>query len=385
MSGVPAESYIDPWSISFDSRFKNFMSGSKRLAYFYEQPDNSTFRYRVYNMIQVIQANPHWGWSASFFSYEDRGRLERVVDSAHALVICRTRYNDEIAVLIARARAKRAVVVYDIDDFVFDSSYVQLIVETLDQDLKNPTLYDFWFAYTARLGAVMRLCDGVITTNSYLGERVAEFSRLPVWIVPNFLNKEQMDVSEKVVLWKRSMHNDRNTVSIGYFSGTPSHNKDFSIAQEALASILDDYRDVTLRIVGYLDLRGRIMTYSSRIKMTKLVDFVNLQRYIGDVDINIIPLQDNLFTNCKSELKYFEAGIVETLSLASPTWVYTESIADRENGFLVYAHEWEAALREVIESSDKRKQVALAACADSKAKFAWYNQTTCLKKVVDSF
>ena len=143
MSGVPAESYIDPWSISFDSRFKNFMSGSKRLAYFYEQPDNSTFRYRVYNMIQVIQANPHWGWSASFFSYEDRGRLERVVDSAHALVICRTRYNDEIAVLIARARAKRAVVVYDIDDFVFDSSYVQLIVETLDQDLKYPILTVF--------------------------------------------------------------------------------------------------------------------------------------------------------------------------------------------------------------------------------------------------
>jgi len=36
------------------------------------------------------------------------------------------------------------------------------------------------------------------------------------------------------------------------------------------------------------------------------------------VEIVIAPLQENVFTNCKSELKYFEAAIVGTIPSYSP-------------------------------------------------------------------
>ena len=65
---------------------------------------------------------------------------------------------------------------------------------------------------------------------------------------------------------------------------------------------------------------------------------MNLQRLIAEVEINISPLQNNLFTNCKSELKYFEAAIAGTITVATPTYAFSRAIVDGENGFLAKAY-----------------------------------------------
>ena len=75
---------------------------------------------------------------------------------------------------------------------------------------------------------------------------------------------------------------------------------------------------------------------------------MNLQRLVGEVEINLAPLQDNPFTDCKSELKFFEAAAVGTLSIASPTFAFRAAIAHGSNGFLAPAHRWLDTLREAI-------------------------------------
>ena len=37
-------------------------------------------------------------------------------------------------------------------------------------------------------------------------------------------------------------------------------------------------------------------------------------------------MENNKFTNCKSELKFFEAAIAETVTVASPTFNYKNAI-----------------------------------------------------------
>lgn len=69
-------------------------------------------------------------------------------------------------------------------------------------------------------------------------------------------------------------------------------------------------------------------------------NFVELQETISKVDINLVPLEDTIFTNCKSELKYFESSIVGTVSCMSPTYIYREIIKSGENGFLCSKGEW---------------------------------------------
>ena len=53
-----------------------------------------------------------------------------------------------------------------------------------------------------------------------------------------------------------------------------------------------------------------------------------------------MPLQYNAFTNCKSELKYFEAAVVGTQTIASPMFTYARAIRHGENGYLAQAHQW---------------------------------------------
>src|SRR5262249_4589115 len=104
---------------------------------------------------------------------------------------------------------------------------------------------------------------------------------------------------------------DRDTVVIGYSSGTHTHNYDFLEAADALVEILQAYPQVRLSIMGPLDLDARFASFGDRIETIPLVDWERVPHVIARWDINLAPLEiDNPFCRCKSELKYFEAGIL---------------------------------------------------------------------------
>ena len=58
LESVAAVPYRDPWQLPLSERLKALSRGRRRVAYFYELADNSTFRYRVYNMAQVLNEAP---------------------------------------------------------------------------------------------------------------------------------------------------------------------------------------------------------------------------------------------------------------------------------------------------------------------------------------
>ncbi len=78
-------------------------------------------------------------------------------------------------------------------------------------------------------------------------------------------------------------------------------------------------------------------------------DILNLQHLIGQVEINLVPLQDNPFSNSKSELKVFEASIVGTLSIVSPTFALGRAVRDGETGFVAPAQGWRYSMERAIE------------------------------------
>jgi glycosyltransferase involved in cell wall biosynthesis len=343
--------YADPWTQPFAVRLGRLGRGSRRVAYFYERPDTSTFRYRVWNMIEALRAAaPDVG--AAWFSAEDLEYADAILGACDVLVICRTRYSVDLARLIAAARARGRRVLFDVDDLVFDDRYVQLALETLDTPC-GETDMDHYFAHFGRIGAAMRLCEGVIATNEYLAARAAAFCGLPTAVVPNFLNAAQLEASRRVLDAKRASGFARDgQVHLGYFSGTPTHNRDFQIIAGALARLLRRDRRLVLRLVGFLDPGGALAAFADRIERRPLQDFLNLQRLIGEVELNLVPLQDNAFTNCKSELKVFEAAAVGTLSVASPSFTLRRAVADGETGWLAPAQAWEEVLERAIASLD---------------------------------
>ncbi len=379
----PPAAYSDPWAVTpFEARLMLLERGSAHIAYFYEKPDNSTFRYRVYNMIQALQASA-LDVGAACFHTDDIDRLDEVIDRADVLVVCRARYTDKLNRAILRARHQGKPVYFDVDDFVFDTDYVNLIVTTLDQDLKHPGIWDHWYAYIGRIGATLKLCDAAITTNAFLAGRIAEFAGLPTHVIPNFLNREQMEISTRIFEEKQRRGFQRTEqIYVGYFSGTPTHTRDFQVASSALMDLMEADPRIVLRVVGYMELKDEWRRFASRVEFYPLHDFINLQRLIGLVEINLVPLQDNVFTNCKSELKYFEAGIVGTLTVASPIHTYAQAIENGRNGYLARSLDWGPALETCIARLADYPAMAERAWQDAERRYAWYRQIPLIERTL---
>lgn len=369
--------YTDPWLLPLRERLTMLCRRKRRVAYFYEQPNNSTFRYRAYNMAQVVNefaAAEHV--SASYFFLEDAGRFDEIADAADVLVVCRSRYGAQLSQLVAKFRARRKRVLFDIDDLVFDPAYTRLLVQTLGLNVYDEHVWEQWFAMTARLGAALKECDGAIGTNDMLARRLNEFSGLPARVVPNFLNREQMELSDRVYAARSaSGFACDETVRVGYFSGSPSHRLDYAIIEDALANVMEQDRRVELVVVGYIEPTERLRAMQDRIVKVPFQDYVNLQRVIGGVDLNLMPLQVNAFTDCKSELKFFDAAVVGTISVASPTYTYSRVIAHGTTGYLAQSHEWTSVIRDAISRLPTRMPMVQAAREVAIERFEWSRQT----------
>jgi glycosyltransferase involved in cell wall biosynthesis len=378
--------YVDPWCHKFSQRLSRLKQGAWRIAYFYERPDNSTFRYRVYNMIQALNAAGS-ATSASYFCLDDLQFEDLIIDSCDAVVLCRAKYSDAINRFVTKSKGRNKRVFYDVDDFVFDTRYAHLILNTLDQDLTHPQVWDFWFAYIGRLGEALRLCDHAIVTNDFLAERVREFNPMPVSVIPNFLNLEQITISDQIYDQKTANNFARNDkIHVGYFSGTPTHNRDFELIAESLAHVFKADRRLVLRGVGYFQLPQALQSLAQdgRVEIHGFRDFVSLQKLIGSTEINIVPLQDNVFTNCKSELKYFEAGVVGTLSIASPTYGFRNAILNGVNGYLANTFDWANCLQRILEDLSGYHHMAARAYEHSRKTYHWSQQSKVIERVFSS-
>ncbi len=371
---TPAVKYADPWAISLAERRRRFFRGQRRIAYLYDEPDNSTFRYRVYNMIQALETGAD-DVSASFFRASEYERIGEIIDAAEVVVVCRCRHIASLASLIMRARRKGKRVLFDVDDLVIDIDRIPLIMSTLNADVRDPKVMDWWFAYVGRMETTLKACDGAITTNRYLAAMIEGVSGKPCVVIPNFMNREQLEISSRLFEEKQAAaFSVGEAITLGYFSGSPSHKKDFDLVSSTLARLLADLPKLRVAIAGYIDLTPDLQAYADRVEYIPFQDFINLQRKVAGVDINLMPLQNNTFTNCKSELKYFEAGAVGTVSIASPTFTYAQAIQHGRNGFLARDHEWEQSIRlalEMIEEPGAYARMAAEARSDSLARFSF--------------
>lgn len=375
--------YEHPWSISHEHRWSTLLKGDVKVAYLYEAPPKNTFRYRVYNMVQALNQSSR-GFSASYFAPDEWGTIASHIDEIDVFVVSRVRYTAELNQLLTRARNKGKRIFFDIDDLLFDPDYTHLIVDTLDLPSTEDT-WNYWFSLISRIRASIQLCDAVITTNAFLAEKLTQYFGKPVHVVPNFMNEEQIGISKQIFQLKKDSGWKRdNDITLGYFSGTQTHNKDFEVIVSALAELFAADSRIKLRIGGHLAISEPIAKYADRLELLPFCDFVNLQTSVGKVDINLVPLQENVFSNCKSELKYFEAAAVGTVTIASPVYTYSHAIEDGRNGFLSPSYDWLDKLSYIVAHLDEQPSIAEIAFKDCQERYWLKPQITALERIFSS-
>lgn len=325
------------------------MNGMKKIIYVVEDTHNAQFRYRVKN---IAEAAKKIGWNVEWIL---KTKLEdEDFDDVDLVVILRQTDRDgTVRRLIERLHLNGVKVFFDLDDLVFDYRDLMVLMNSIGS--KNVA---YWLGYIIGIRRIAKKVDGFICTNGFLAEKLKRSFGKRVEVIRNSLNKEQVEVSKKCLSEKK-----HDGFVIGYFAGSPTHGKDLAMIEPDLVRFLKERENASMILVGYMKMSKEMqeLVDLGRVERMKVVDYLDLQRLIARVDVNIAPLKINDFTNCKSELKFFEAGIVETVTIASPNYSFKRAIDNKKNGMLAKPDEWYDIMRYVYENPDKRREMALAA------------------------
>lgn len=373
-----------PWKRPLEDRIEVLKNakklGKKTVAMLYPVFDSSTFRYRGYNIAETLEYS--FEWTGMYFEEKDIADLQAAIEYVDVLDIIRCGWDFDMGDLIDAAKNNGAKVVYDVDDLVYHPKYMPIVIKTLS--LKKGIEWDGWFGLTQRNFMIAQQCDAYITTNGYLADYLKQDFEKPCYVVKNYLNWIQESVSEEVLREKQSQSMKKPFI-IGYFSGSPTHVKDIMVAMPEIEQFLNKYEDTILRIVGYMDLPEdyQYLLDSKRIEYVPFQTFVGLQAEQAKVDVNIVPLVNNEFSNCKSELKYFETAIVGTITCATPTYAYKTAIINGDNGYLCQKGEWLPTLEKIYKEgvSNERQNYI---CKRALEQYGSKSQLKHLEQVFDS-
>ena len=335
----------------------------KKIIYITEDEKSAQFRYRVKNVAEAAKKSKKW--KVEWINKNNFSDYDLTQDEIGIVIICRQTAKDGVMLdIIKKTKRNNIKVLFDLDDLIFDYRDLPLLMWSTNS--KNVA---YWVGYFWGIRRIAKRVDGFICTNDFLVEKLKRSFDKPVQVIPNSLNQEQVEVSEKWVeklgkldKVKKSVQGDGKLV-IGYFSGSPTHTKDFQLVEPELIRFLESHDDSVLKIVGDMKYSRRIqkMIDEGRVEIAKKTDYLRLQGRIAKVDVNIAPLVINDFTNCKSELKFFEAAVVETTTIASPTYTFKKAITDGKNGFLAQPGEWYDKLEYLYQHPEENRKVALAA------------------------
>lgn len=288
--------------------------------------------------------------------------LLRHASTFSVYIFHRVFYSKKIAEFINRVKAGGKTIIFETDDLVYDSFYFHQTDAYKSMNILERRLYE------KGLGAEI-INDPYVkfatTTTSHLADKLKDKGK-QVFIVPNKLSRSDMKIAEKI-LENKKIHNTScpisNTVKIGYFSGTLSHNKDFATISDVLLKIMEQYPNVELVLAGPLDVDNVLRKYGNRIKQIPYSPRAKHFENIAGVDINLAPLeQGSPFCESKSELKFFEAGIVGVPTVAVRNRTFSEAIKDGVDGFLAgTSEEWLEKISKLVKSEDLRKRIGEAA------------------------
>ena len=357
------------WNVPLKTRQKMIQkskAAGKKIAISIYPYADATFRYRCYNPYLATKKSK--SWQLIYYQIDELRTILSVLPQANLLILMRLPNSPEVEKLINAAREQDLKIVFEIDDRICHHSFLPVFKKSLQIAPKD---YAFWEKYVANYESVAVQADAFLTTNSTLSADLSSTFHKPAQTIPNTFNAEQLAASKRAITKTTKTRTGNNVFRLGYFSGSATHNADLALIATPLAKFLQNHPNARLLLAGHITPPSALKPVESQIEHFKFTDYLTLQATIASVDVNLVPLVQNRFTDCKSELKYFEAAIVNVPTIASPTAVYSAAIKNSKTGFLCTTDaEWLNALEKLYNDPALRK--AIAKNANKHAKTTYY-------------
>ena len=160
----------------------------------------------------------------------------------------------------------------------------------------------------------------------------------------------------------RARHLLRSAPTLGYFSGSNTHDDDFEAIAPAVARVLGERPDVRLLLGGYLELGTSLAGFEARVSRLPYMSWRDYACAYAACTVNLAPLVEvNDFADGKSALKFFEAGAFFTPTVASPSRPMRDAIREGETGYLAEnLDDWYRALCRALDPATSNEVGAAA-------------------------
>lgn len=341
--------------VSFVSLFRVVGSGD---ILFVASGVGDSARYRCHHTAEMLRLR---GFKASVTT-QDNPFLSRYAEKFSVFVFHRTRWTSRVEELVGTLKRRGKTVLFDADDLVFDEALFKQTAAYRAMNALEKKQYErgigIEFLEDPSVAAIS-------TSTNFLAEKLRTFGK-PVFVVPNRLSEEDVKNAESILqlpIRQLADSYQRPTVSLGYFSGSTGHDRDFATVAPVLVELLKAHSNVRLFIAGPLTLPEALTSFEERITRVSYAPREEHFRNLASVDINVAPLEiGDPFCEAKSELKFFEAGVVGVPTVASSTGTFREAITDGIDGFVAKdEYEWQEKLERLISNPELRKNMGASA------------------------
>lgn len=191
----------------------------------------------------------------------------------------------------------------------------------------------------------LQLADQVWTTTTILADKILPYNK-NVFIIRNAL-----DPTEKQFAYEDLSIN----FDTFFYSGGSTHLKDLKL--------LGDAFDNEKLLVKSPRLPKRMIAIKKQIN--------DVQNYATDYEhcgICVIPLKDNIFNSCKSELKMIEAGHFAKPVMVSAVNPYN-LLSTNKNSLKVYNNNWASAIKKIKGNHTMQVELGLKLKEDVSIKY----------------
>ncbi|MFM0308879.1 class I SAM-dependent methyltransferase [Paraburkholderia sp. RL17-383-BIF-A] len=307
-------------------------------------------KYRVTQKQQMIQ---DLGIDCSVVSWNDIQSCRDLLQTHSVAFFYRVPGFPEPLSVIAEAKARGLVTFWEVDDIIFDAEkYIRNSnLRDLNSEAKKGVL-----SGVPLYRAAMLACDFGIASTTGIADAMLDAGVAKAFVVENALDEETVRVARRI---NGESRQSDGLVRIAYGSGTKTHDADFRVAAPAIKRVLQARPDVRFRVLGELNLPPDFAEVSGQIERLPLSNYPTYLKRLSECDISIAPLEDSVFNDAKSNIKYLEASIVRLPSLCSPRAAFRTAIRHGDTGYLPDSlGEWEEVLLAMIDDVGLREAVA---------------------------
>ncbi len=321
--------------------------------------NGNTLRYRVRYPEQLLRST---GVSTAAVHFSDP-QLEAWAEGADAVVLYRTPASRRVLHLVEHVRTRlRRPLAFDIDDLVFRPEHVDHVPFLQDLPEKRREL----FAADARRRArVVPFVDAVTGSTRPVVEDLQRLSTAPATVLPNGLTTTALALADAA-----RRETAPGVVRIGYFSGSATHDEDWAVVEPTIVDLLRRDPRVQLWLVGPLRPSPGLDEVEHRVVRLPSVPWQELPALLASVDINVAPLDLTPFTEGKSAIKWLEAAVVRTPTIATATRPFVDATADGDDVVLVPGGgDWAEPLARLVDDAALRTHLGERARASALARF----------------